>query len=67
MVCLPIRRRECPPARYAKCREQAAREVSPTAMIIDAQSVKSAEKGGAHLGPQSMTPAGRSKARNATS
>ena len=30
-------------ALYVKCREQAAREASPTAAIIDAQSVKSAE------------------------
>ena len=29
-----------------KCREEAAREASPTAAIIDSQSVKSAEKGG---------------------
>jgi transposase len=31
---------------YVKCREQAEREASPTACIIDSQSVKSAEKGG---------------------
>ena len=31
---------------YVKCREQAEREASPTAAIIDSQSVKSAEKGG---------------------
>jgi transposase len=31
---------------YARCREQAEREASPTAAIIDSQSVKSAEKGG---------------------
>ena len=31
---------------YVKCRETAAREASPTACIIDSQSVKSAEKGG---------------------
>jgi len=36
---------------YVKCREQASREASPTAAIIDAQSVKSAEKGGAHIDP----------------
>jgi len=29
---------------YVKCREQAGREASPTAAIIDSQSVKSAEK-----------------------
>src|SRR4249919_1696364 len=31
---------------YVKCRELAEREASPTAAIIDSQSVKSAEKGG---------------------
>jgi len=31
---------------YVKCREQVGREASPTAAIIDSQSVKSAEKGG---------------------
>jgi transposase len=36
-------------ALYSKCREQAAREAGPTVAIIDAQSVKSAEKGGAHI------------------
>src|SRR6476659_9363920 len=30
---------------YVKCREQAEREASPTACVIDSQSVKSAEKG----------------------
>src|ERR1700746_2935632 len=33
-------------ALYEKCREQAERETSPTAAIIDSQSVKSAEKKG---------------------
>ena len=33
-------------ALYVKCREQAEREASPTACILDSQSVKSAEKGG---------------------
>ena len=33
-------------ALYVKCREQAARAASPTAGIVDSQSVKSAEKGG---------------------
>ena len=32
-------------ALYAACREQSEREASPTAAIIDSQSVKSAEKG----------------------
>jgi transposase len=34
---------------YVRCREQASREASPTAAIIDAQSVKSAEKGGTYV------------------
>ena len=34
-----------------KCREQAGREASATAAIIDSQSVKSAEKGGACIDP----------------
>ena len=38
-------------ALYIKCREEASREASPTAAVIDAQSVKSAEKGGAHIDP----------------
>jgi transposase len=33
-------------ALYLQCREKAEREASPTACIIDSQSVKSAEKGG---------------------
>ena len=35
-------------ALYVKCRELAGREASPTAAIIDSQSVKSAEKGALH-------------------
>ena len=38
---------------YVKCREKAEREASPTACIIDSQSVKSSEKGG----PASIRPA----------
>ncbi len=38
-------------ALYVKCREQAAREASPTAAVIDAQSVKSTEKGGVSIDP----------------
>ena len=34
-------------ALYVQCREHAGREASPTAAVIDSQSVKSAEKGGA--------------------
>ena len=33
-------------ALYVKCRERAGREASPSAAIIDSQSVKAAEKGG---------------------
>ena len=33
-------------ALYVKCREQEAREASPSVAIIDSQSVKSGEKGG---------------------
>lgn len=33
---------------YVKCREAMGREASPTAAIIDSQSVKSAEKGALH-------------------
>ena len=40
-------------ALYDQCREQAQREASPTAAIIDSQSVKSAEKGGP-AGPHSI-------------
>jgi transposase len=36
---------------YVKCREQADRNASPTAAIIDSQSVKGAEKGGARIDP----------------
>ncbi len=35
-------------ALYLRCRGAASREASPTAAIIDSQSVKSAEKGGLH-------------------
>ena len=54
-------------ALYVKWREAVAREVSPTAAIIDSQSVKSAEKGGARSIPAAMMPARKSKARSATS
>ena len=35
-------------ALYVQCREAIGREASPTACVIDSQSVKSAEKGGLH-------------------
>jgi transposase len=52
---------------YVKCRELAEREASPTAAIIDSQSVKSAEKGGPALTPRGMTRGRRSRARSGTS
>lgn len=54
-------------ALYVKCRELAEREASPTAAIIDSQSVKSAEKGGPRLTRTAMTRGKRSRERNATS
>jgi transposase len=36
---------------YVRCRELVGREASPTAAIIDSQSVKSAEKGGPSIDP----------------
>lgn len=53
-------------ALYVACREQASREASPTAAIIDSQSVKSAEKGGLTIHRGTM-PARRSRARNVIS
>jgi transposase len=52
---------------YVKCREASEREASPTAAIIDSQSVKSAEKGGAASTRMAMTRAKRSRERSATS
>ena len=52
-------------ALYVACREQAEREVSPTAAIIDSQSVKSAEKGGAASIRRAMMRGRRSRARSA--
>jgi transposase len=54
-------------ALYLLCREQAGREASPTAAIIDSQSVKSAEKGGPALICTAMMGARRSRARSAIS
>jgi transposase len=50
---------------YVRCREQAERQASPSACIIDSQSVKSAEKGGLPLSPRALTRANRSKGRSA--
>ena len=54
-------------ALYVQCRELAGREASPTAGIIDSQSVKSAEKGGPALIRLAMTRARRSRARSVMS
>lgn len=54
-------------ALYVKCREMTGREASPTAAIIDSQSVKSAEKGGVRSTRRATTRARRSRARSATS
>ena len=51
-------------ALYVKCREQAGREASPTAAIIDSQSVKSTEKGGVASTRMAMMQARKSKARS---
>ncbi|ARN80395.1 hypothetical protein DSM21852_36470 [Methylocystis bryophila] len=54
-------------ALYVKCREEAGREASPTAAIIDSQSAKSAEKGGRALIRRDMTRVRKSRARSGTS
>lgn len=54
-------------ALYVKCREMMGREASPTACVIDSQSVKSAEKGGRKLTQTAMMRARKSKAKNGTS
>lgn len=51
---------------YVRCRETVDREASPTAAIIDSQSVKSAEKGGRRLIRPVTTRERRSKARSGT-
>ena len=52
-------------ALYVECRELGEREASPTAAIIDSQSVKSAEKGGPGSIRMAMMRARRSRARSA--
>jgi len=52
---------------YMLCREQADREASPTAAIIDSQSVKSAEKGGIGSIRRALMAARRSKAKSGMS
>ena len=54
-------------ALYVKCREKAGRDASPTAAIIDSQSVKGAEKGGAASTLAGTTRARKSKARSVMS
>ncbi len=51
-------------ALYVRCRELADRASSPTAAIIESQSVKSAQKGGPRLTRQAMMRARRSRARS---
>jgi len=53
-------------ALYEQCRERAQRKASPTAAIIDSQSVKSAEKGGRALIRTVTMRARRSRARSGT-
>jgi transposase len=54
-------------ALFVQVREQAGKEASPTAAIIDSQSVKSAEKGGLASIRRVTTRARRSKAKSGTS
>ena len=49
---------------YVKCREKAGREASPTAALVDSQSVKSAEKGGRKLMQAATMQERRSRARS---
>jgi hypothetical protein len=51
-------------ALYVACREQAERQASPTACVIDSQSVKSAEKGGPRSSRRDTMRARKSKARS---
>ena len=51
-------------ALYVKCREQLDRAASPTAAVIDSQSVKSAEKGGVRLTRMVMMRERKSKGRS---
>jgi transposase len=53
-------------ALYQQARELAGKEASPTAAIVDSQSVKSAEKGGPGSTRSATTQAKRSRAPSAT-
>jgi transposase len=52
---------------FVQVRERSGKEASPSAAIIDSQSVKSAEKGGLALIQAVTTRARRSRARSGTS
>ena len=54
-------------ARYVAAREQAGREASPTAAIIDSQSAKAAQKGALRLTRRASMRARRSPAASAIS
>ena len=54
-------------ALYVQCRDRVGRNASPTAAIIDSQSVKSAEKGGPASIRLALMAAKRSKGRSVTS
>lgn len=54
-------------ALYVTVREQAGREASPTAAIIDSQSAKAAQKGGLRSIRRALMQARRSRAASATS
>ena len=54
-------------ALYVKCREQAAREASPTAAIIDPRASKAQKRAAPTSIRMGMMPARRSKARSGTS
>ena len=53
-------------ALYVLCREQAGRKATPSAAIIDSQSIKGAEKGGAALIPQALMRVERSGVASVT-
>jgi transposase len=53
-------------ALYVRCREQAGREASPTAAIIDSQSAKSAEKGDLASTRPALMQARKSRAKSGT-
>jgi transposase len=54
-------------ALYERCREQAGRNLEPTAGIIDSQSVKGAEKGGRALTRTASMRASSSRAKSGIS